>query len=685
MPNNNLLNAALSYAKRGWSVFPVNPNEKIPIGAIVPNGYKDATTSSEQIKKWWSHYPDANIGLNLEQSGLVCIDVDSYKPECEFDTYVKSRDLPKTLMQRSASGGVHLIYQANERDDYPGTLCKGVDVKYRGYILLSPSTFKSSAYEWVNSLTPVKAPDWLSKAPPKPAPVMKPPQQISYQARWWPDDIDELLSIIDNEGWHNTTLRFVGHLVAKGLGDAEIHKITDRLTLKTHRVEQTRREVQLMINGARSKGFGSEIVKEEQSKLVITGHGNIASNHFNVSTVLSQQSPWNKVFAYNEFADRKMVISKPPGERGNPSFFRPRDVKDSDYTKVLKWLNQNGFPTINKQLVIDCVQELCEENTISPVRHYLEGLEFDPESDISQLSTWMESFLGVRPKSPEEELYIQAVSRLSLIQAVARALNPGCKADSVPILEGGQGVGKSTALRILHSPEWFGDALPPMGSKDASDYLRGKWGIELAELAFQRKADIEAQKAFISKNEERFRPAYGREEIYHPRTCVFWGTTNRTDYLKDDTGNRRFLPIRVEAVDIEGLKVARDKLWAEAVHCFKQKEQYWLTDELLKHAEMQANERFEEDPWVEIIQEKLCAFEEVSIREAIDKCFTNIDPQNISNQMVRRMAGCLQLAGWKKDGRYTSGERRNQVRYIRGPEAGPSSQEAPDDFTKNNF
>ena len=215
-----------------------------------------------------------------------------------------------------------------------------------------------------------------------------------------------------------------------------------------------------------------------------------------------------------------------------------------------KWLSN-----CQQKRGIDCVQELCEDHIISPGRHYREGLKLDPANDRCVLSRWMEIYLGVKPKSPDEEQYVRAVSRLSLIQAVARALTPGCKADSVPILEGGQGVGKSTALRIRHSPEWFGDALPPMGTKDASDYLRGKWGIELAELAFQRKADIEAQKAFISKNEERFRPAYGRGDL-SPKD-VSSGHNNRTDYLKDDTGNRRFLPIRVEAVDIKGLKAAR--------------------------------------------------------------------------------------------------------------------------------
>lgn len=672
MSTNKMLGAALSYAKQGWFVFPVTQNQKTPAGSLVPNGYKDATRSFDQINSWWSQFPNANIGLNLERSGLVCIDIDSYKPECEFNAFIQDQDLPETLMQKSASGGTHLIYKANKGDDYPGTLCRGVDVKYRGYILLSPSRFDDTPYEWGNSIEPANAPEWLSKASLKTAISPRAPKKLQpskNQARQWSKNINELLCIIDDDGWHNTVLRYVGHLVAKGLKDAEIHKITDHLTLETYSVDQTRQEVQVMIDGARSKDYGSDLIKQEPVPLVTTSHGTIASNHFNVSTILSQQSPWNKVFAYNEFADRKMVITKPPGERGNPSFFKPRDVKDSDYTKVLKWLNQNGFPTVNKQLVIDCVQELCEDNIISPVRHYLEGLKFDPVSDKSQLSTWMEIYLGAKPKTPEEEQYVRAVSRLSLIQAVARALTPGCKADSVPILEGGQGVGKSTALRILHGPDWFGDALPPMGTKDASDYLRGKWGIELAELAFQRKADIEAQKAFISKNEERFRPAYGREEIFHPRTCVFWGTTNRSDYLKDDTGNRRFLPVRVTQVDIEGLKANRDKLWAEAVHYFKSGEKYWLAGELSKYAEKQANERFEEDPWIEVINKELGSSEEVSLRGAIEKCFVGVDAKSITQQMTRRMSVCLKMAGWIRDGKFTSGERRNQARYVKDPEA----------------
>ena len=130
-----------------------------------------------------------------------------------------------------------------------------------------------------------------------------------------------------------------------------------------------------------------------------------------------------------------------------------------------------------------------------------------------------------------------------------------------------------------------------MGTKDASDYVRGKWGIELSELAFQRKADEEAQKAFLSLQEERLRTAYGREEIRYPKQCVFWGTTNRSDYLTDDSGNRRFLPVKTKIIGIAALRQIRDKLWAGAVYFYEQGERRWLDGVLLKYAQEQTKRR----------------------------------------------------------------------------------------------
>ena len=364
-------------------------------------------------------------------------------------------------------------------------------------------------------------------------------------------------AILSGQNWHDNMLRLVGRLVADGLTKEEILDRAEEFTLSGYSVLQTRNELVPMIDGALAKGFDHKYTQHKKRDLSQSFRG--IANAQNIYELLIKGG-WSEALAYDEFAQRKLLIKKPPDQTGNPAHFKDRELQDDDYTKIVRWINRNGFPRVSKHIVVDVVNELCREQIISPVRHYLEDLEFDPSKDKPQLSSWMVNYLGVNPENEEEQKYIEAVSRLSLIQAVARIFKPGCKADSVPVLEGEQGLGKSTAIRVLHDHKFFGDALPPMGTKDASDYVRGKWGIELSELAFQRKADEEAQKAFISRQEERFRPAYGREEIRYPRQCVFWGTTNRSDYLTDDSGNRRFLPVKTEIIDIAALRQNRDKL-----------------------------------------------------------------------------------------------------------------------------
>jgi putative DNA primase/helicase len=174
--------AALSYAQKGWKVFPVTPNQKRPLTALAPQGHKNATSDPATIEQWWTEHPTANIGLNLEASGLVCVDVDSYKEDCVFDIYMQDRDLPETLQQRSARGGTHYIFRSPLDAEYPGTLGKGIDLKHRGYTLLDPSSFidpsthEKGIYSWINDVVPADAPDWLLSAkldrsivaPPKP-------------------------------------------------------------------------------------------------------------------------------------------------------------------------------------------------------------------------------------------------------------------------------------------------------------------------------------------------------------------------------------------------------------------------------------------------------------------------------------------------------------------------------------
>ncbi|HEY2528179.1 MAG TPA: virulence-associated E family protein, partial [Xanthobacteraceae bacterium] len=164
-------------------------------------------------------------------------------------------------------------------------------------------------------------------------------------------------------------------------------------------------------------------------------------------------------------------------------------------------------------------------------------------------------------------MYTAAVGTCMLIAAVARIYEPGCKADAVPIFEGKQGLLKSTAIKTMFYP-WFTDELADLGSKDAAMQTRGIWGIEISELDAMTRGEVSKIKAFVSRTTDRFRPPYGKRVIESKRSCVFVGSTNSDDYLKDASGARRFQPVDLGVtgdIDIEGLRRDRDLLWAEAV------------------------------------------------------------------------------------------------------------------------
>jgi predicted P-loop ATPase len=254
-----------------------------------------------------------------------------------------------------------------------------------------------------------------------------------------------------------------------------------------------------------------------------------------------------------------------------------------------------------------------------------------------------------------------------LVSAVARALKPGCKADCALVLEGRQGAGKSSILRTLAGDDWFYDGLRDMHGKDASAALRGKWIIELPELSAMRRSDIEGVKAFLSRTEERYRPAYGRTEVIEPRRCVFAGTTNRNDYLTDDTGGRRFWPVVVGAVDLEALKRDQEQLWAEAVALFRSGENWWLDQADEKAAAAVVSTRAADDPWTADVLRVVDGMSETSTRDVFQMLDIPLDRQTRPDAM--RIGGILTRAGWSREGKFTSGPSRGLSRYM-APGAG---------------
>lgn len=275
------------------------------------------------------------------------------------------------------------------------------------------------------------------------------------------------------------------------------------------------------------------------------------------------------VFVYDIFALRQTYGMNTPwgGIKGV-------DITDLDEIKIKSWLAHSDWkiePPVN--IIGEVINQIASKNTFHPVRDYLESLEWD---GVPRLDNWMETYLGAKGH-PD---YIKAVSRKFLVAAVARVYQPGIKFDHMPILEGIQGVGKSTVGRILASSKWFYDSDLNLHDKDSSLNLQGQWIVEMGELANISKADVRQIKSYVVREVDKVRPPYGKRMVESPRQCVFFGTTNDDAYLKDKSGNRRFLPIEVSTIDLKSLRKDRDQLWAEALIAYDFGEDLFFTKEI---------------------------------------------------------------------------------------------------------
>jgi len=328
-----------------------------------------------------------------------------------------------------------------------------------------------------------------------------------------------------------------------------------------------------------------------------TPTGALVPNLANAMRALRADPAIAQAFAYDKMMQASMLRHALPESKEEGGTF-PRPVTDNDVTALQEWLQNAGLHRIGKDVVYDAVDRRAHDSAYHPVTDYLDKLVWD---GIPRLNDWMPRYLGAEPGE-----YASGVGRMFLISMVARVYNPGCKADHMLVLEGPQGAGKSTACAILGG-EWFSDSLPDVTSgKDASQHLPGKWLIEISEMSAMSRAESAQLKAFISRRDERYRPSYGRKEVVQPRQCVFIGTTNKVEYLRDATGGRRFWPIQTGQIDIEALARDRDQLLAEAVHRYKAGEKWWPGAEFeAQHARPQQEARYEVDVWEQPIAEWL--------------------------------------------------------------------------------
>jgi predicted P-loop ATPase len=336
------------------------------------------------------------------------------------------------------------------------------------------------------------------------------------------------------------------------------------------------------------------------------------------------------------------MLMKPIDASEGAEGFEPRPATDDDYTKTQEYL-QRIFVRLPKDIVHQAADCVAYENRFHPIREWLDGLHWDK---VPRVERWLEVYFGAEPSE-----YTRGVGQMFLISMVARIFKPGAKVDHMLIFEGPQGKLKSSACGVVAGGKWFSDSLPDLdkaSGKDVSQHLRGKWLIEVAELHAFSRAEYTKLKSFVSRREERYRPSYGRLEVFEPRQCVFAGTTNADAYLKDPTGDRRYWPVKVEEIDIAGLQRDREQLFAEAVELYHADVPWWPDKDFeTTHIMPQQAERYDADCWEEQIEAYLKGETKVTVG-MVARLALGIEAPRVGRAEQNRIMAVMETLGWQR-------------------------------------
>lgn len=314
-------------------------------------------------------------------------------------------------------------------------------------------------------------------------------------------------------------------------------------------------------------------------------------------TLILENDPKLKDIVFNQHLDGMEIKGSVPWK--HPSKF----WRDADDAQLISYVDEN-YGSFSQRNFDIAVAKVTDDRSYHPIREFLQAL---PEWDkVERVDTLLIDYLGAA-----DNKYVRAVTRKTLCAAACRVLNPGCKFDTMLVLNGSQGIGKSTLIAKLGG-EWFSDSLSLNDTKDktAAEKLQGYWILEIGELAGLRKAEVETLRSFLSRQNDIYRASFGKRTTPHPRQCVFFGTTNaESGYLRDTTGNRRFWPVKTLG---GGSKRSWDvtqedalQIWAEVMHYVKAGEKLYLDPEVEALAKAEQREAMESDEREGLVREYL--------------------------------------------------------------------------------
>lgn len=392
--------------------------------------------------------------------------------------------------------------------------------------------------------------------------------------------------------------------------------------------------------------------------------GNPLSNLTNAIIAFRFSPLFRGVFRWNEFAQTVEVAGRPPWLH-DADEFTPHPMGDVEFSHAQAWLQGAGcgMLTVNETTTRKAVIAVAHDDRFHPVLEYLEDLEWD---GTARIDTWLIEHLGA-----EDNDLNRAMGSKFLIGAVARVMDPGCKLDTMLILEGPQGLLKSQIVRALGYP-WFTDNLPDISSKDAMVQLQGNWIIESAEMDSMQRADANRLKQFLSRQSDDYRPPYGFTSAKHPRQCAFFGTINPggSGYLRDETGARRFWTVacgvgwpKGAKADVEAVRAIRGQLWAEAVARYQAGEKWWLESHALElKQEAAADARYDDDPWTGRVLHHAASQHSVTTDEILEIALS-MKAAEWTRAAQMRVGGILRRAGWRRE-KIGNGARKGSFHYL---------------------
>lgn len=395
-----------------------------------------------------------------------------------------------------------------------------------------------------------------------------------------------------------------------------------------------------------------QAVHELLDALDKTDRGAVLPTHANLILILKRDSILSGLVEFNSFSGLHLLRKPVPvlDKSISPSAGQhPRPWDADDVSRLLAYVQKEWAHNFKRATVEECLHLDGRDHEVHDVREYLAGLDWD---GTRRLDTWLTMTFGC----PAND-YHKAVGAKLLIAAVRRVRKPGCKHDHLVVLEGPQGIGKSTAISILFGADWSTDQISDLSKKDAAIDLRGKWGVELPEIEHLIKADVETVKAFLSRPVDHYRAPYARSSVDVPRQCVLIGTTNATEYLRDATGNRRIWPVKClsadgDGADLDWLRENRDHLWAEAADREATGESIWLDSAAVREVALAAQaDRMSEDPWHSKVREHIATLPRVTIPEILDQALFVPTVQQ-TKALEMRVANILKGLKWEKKSKW---------------------------------